>query len=162
MGIYKFALEFEKENRKYYEKCATEAQNDNVKKIFNYLAKEEKKHEEIVKKLADGEISDYESDILPKSKKVFQKIAENISKNENIYEKDNIGVYRKAIKMEQESHEFYKEKAAEMDDEAIKKVLMILSKEEKRHEIILDHILEHIERPEEWVEDAEFNKLEEY
>jgi len=162
MGIYKFALNFEKENREYYEKCASEAKSNHIRKIFDYLANEEKKHEEIVRKLADGEISNYESDILPKSKEIFQAIAKDISKNENIYEADNLGVYRKAVKMEQESHEFYKEKATETDNEEEKKVLMTLSKEEKRHEIILDHILEHLERPQEWVENAEFNKLDEY
>jgi len=162
MGIYKFALNFEKENREYYENCASEAKNDHVKKIFNYLANEEKKHEEIVRKLADGEIENYESDILPKSKKVFQAIADDITNNENIYEKDNIGVYRKAVQMEQDSHDFYEEKAQETENEAVKKVLISLAKEEQRHEIILDNILEHMERPEEWVEHAMFNKMEEY
>jgi len=162
MGIYKFALNFEKENRKYYEKCASETKSEHLTKIFNYLANEEKKHEEIVRKLADGEMDTYESDILPKSKEIFQAIADDISRNENIYEKDNIGVYRKAVQMEQESHDFYKEKAEETDNAAEKKVLMSLAKEERRHEIILDNILEHMERPEEWVEHAMFTKMEEY
>ncbi len=162
MGIYKFALNFEKENREYYEKCASETKSEHLKKIFNYLAEEEKKHEQIVKKLADGEMDPYESDILPKSQKIFQSIADDISNNEDIYEADNLGIYRKAVKMEQESHDFYKEKANEIDSPSEKKVLMSLAKEEKRHEIILDNILEHMERPEEWVEHAMFNKMEEY
>jgi len=162
MGIYKFALDFERKNREYYEKCAQESKNGHIKKIFTYLAKEEKKHEEIVKKLADGKIENYNSDILTKSKEAFKAIADDITKNENIHEDDKIGIYRKAVKMEQESQEFYKEKADETNDDATKKVLMTLAKEEKRHEIILDHILEHIERPQEWVEAAEFNELEQY
>src|SRR6056297_1902877 len=162
MGIYKFALNFEKENREYYEKCASQTKSEHLRKIFNYLANEEKKHEEIVRKLADGEMDPYESDILPKSKEIFQTMADDISKNENIYEADNLGIYRKAVKMEQESHDFYKEKADETDNSAEKKVLMSLAKEERRHEIILDNILQHMERPEEWVEHAMFNKMEEY
>ena len=162
MEIYKFALNFEKKNREYYEKCAQTSKSVQIKKIFNYLANEEKRHEEIVKKLAEGEVSNYKSDILPKSKEVFQLIADKISKNENIHEDNQIAVYRKAVKMEQESQEYYKKKANEADDEDVKQLLLTLSKEEKRHEIILDHILEHIERPQEWVENAEFNKLEEY
>lgn len=162
MGIYKFALNFEKENREYYEKCASQTKSEHLRKIFNYLANEEKKHEEIVRKLAEGEMDPYESDILPKSKEIFQSMADDISKNENIYEADNLAIYRKAVKMEQESHDFYKEKADETDNASEKKVLMSLAKEERRHEIILDNILQHMERPEEWVEHAMFNKMEEY
>ena len=162
MGIYKFALNFEKENREYYEECASKTKSEKLEKIFNYLAEEEKKHEEIVKKLADGEMDPYESDILPKSKEVFQSIANDISEDKAVYETDNLTIYRKAVEMEQESHSFYKEKANETDNDSEKKVLMSLAKEERRHEIILDNILEHLERPQEWVEHAMFSKMEEY
>lgn len=162
MEIYKFALDFEKESKAFYENCSENAKDENLKKIFDFLAKEEAKHVKIVSNLAKGEMEVYESDILTKAKKIFNDIAKNVSTEDQVYESDIIKIYRKAELMEEKSRKFYSEKAANMEDSKEKDILLSLAKEEKRHEIIIDNILEHIERPEEWVEHAEFNKLEEY
>lgn len=44
MNIYEFAIDFEQENRDYYQKCAEQTKDENLKRIFNYLTEEEKKH----------------------------------------------------------------------------------------------------------------------
>ncbi|WP_018249616.1 ferritin-like domain-containing protein [Orenia marismortui] len=163
MNIYEFAIDFEQENRDYYQKCAEQTKDENLKRIFNYLTEEEKKHERIVKQLMKEEsVGEIESDILPKVKKVFNDIVENISINTEEPPQEDISVYRKAVEMERSSYEFYKSKAEELDDSSIKDNFLKLAKEEKRHEIIMDNIVEHLERPLNWIEDAEFNHLEAY
>ena len=48
MNIYDFAIDFEIENREFYEECAAETSHEDLKQVFLELAKEEKKHENIV------------------------------------------------------------------------------------------------------------------
>ncbi|OCL25478.1 rubrerythrin [Orenia metallireducens] len=163
MNIYDFALDFERENKDYYEECAEQTRDSNLKRIFNYLAKEERRHEEIVKKLKqEEEVAKIESDILPKAKEVFKEIAKNISVNSEKPVQEDVNLYRKAVEMERSSYNFYKEKAEKVDISKIKEAFLKLAKEEKRHEIIMDNIVEHLERPLNWIEDAEFNHLDEY
>jgi rubrerythrin len=163
MNIYDFALDFERENKDYYEECAEQTRDSNLKRIFNYLAKEERRHEEIVKKLKqEEEVAKIESDILPKAKEVFKEIAKNISVNSEKPVQEDVNLYRKAVEMERSSYNFYKEKAEKVDISKIKEAFLKLAKEEKRHEIIMDNIVEHLEKPLNWIEDAEFNHLDEY
>lgn len=162
MELYEFALNFERENYNFYLKCAEESKSKQLKQIFEYLAKEEKKHERIVMALQEGQTEEFHSDIMPRAKKVFEDIANEIKKEDYVYENDQIKTYRKAELMEDKSRDYYAKKAEEAASEDVKKVLLSLAKEEKRHGLIIDHILEHLERPEEWVEDAEFNKMETY
>lgn len=162
MELYDYALNFERENYEFYKKCADKSKNKQLKQIFEYLAKEEKKHEQIVLALKKDQTKEFHSDIMPRAQKVFEEIANEISEDNYIYEEDHIEVYRKAALMEDESQNFYEKKANEAKSESVSEVLKTLAKEEKRHSLIINHILEHLERPQEWVEDAEFNKMTEY
>jgi len=163
MNIYDFAIDFERENKDYYKECAEQTTDSNLKRIFDYLAKEEKRHEEIVKKLKqEEEVAEIESDILPKAKEVFKEIAKDISVNSEKPVQEDVNLYRKAVEMERSSYNFYQQKAEEVDKPVIQEAFLKLAKEEKRHEIIMDNIVEHLERPLNWIEDAEFNHLDEY
>ncbi|PRX35549.1 rubrerythrin [Orenia metallireducens] len=163
MNIYDFAIDFEQENKDYYEECAKQTRDSNLKRIFNYLAKEERRHEEIVKKLKqEEEVAEIESDILPKAAEVFKEIAKDISVNSEKPVQEDVNLYRKAVEMERSSYNFYQQKAEEVDNPVIQEAFLKLAKEEKRHEIIMDNIVEHLERPLNWIEDAEFNHLDEY
>jgi len=46
--------------------------------------------------------------------------------------------------------------------EAQRALIHRIAKEEKRHAVVLENIIEMILRPEQWVENAEFNHMEEY
>ncbi|WP_018248932.1 ferritin family protein [Orenia marismortui] len=163
MNIYEFAIDFEMINKDYYEECAKRTQDKNLKRIFNYLAAEERRHEEIVRSLSrKEEVFDIESDILPKAKEVFEEIANDISVNSEQPTREDINVYRKAVEMERSSYNFYRDKAESISEVEVKEVFLKLAKEEKRHEIIMDNIVEHLEKPDQWVESAEFNHLEDY
>jgi rubrerythrin len=57
---------------------------------------------------------------------------------------------------------FYTEKAAEEKDPGRKNIFKALAGEEKKHLFLLENMIEFVSRPETWLEDAEFNHLEEY
>jgi rubrerythrin len=75
---------------------------------------------------------------------------------------EHAGVYRQAQEIERQSQTFYEEKAAEMTDPVSQALLLKIADEEKRHYFLLDHIIEFVDRPRTWIENAEFNHLEDY
>ncbi|MBN2289397.1 MAG: rubrerythrin, partial [Candidatus Glassbacteria bacterium] len=64
--------------------------------------------------------------------------------------------------LEKKSEDFYQEKSSEVDDPAHKEVLLKLADEERKHYWILENIIEFVSRPDAWLENAEFHKLERY
>ncbi len=161
MDIYEFAINFERENREYYEKCAEEVEQEGLKSVFRELAEEERKHENIVKQLkADKKVGEVVSDILPYAKTAFDKIAAKLP--ENPLTAEQVDVYNKALAMETKSYEYYIKKAEESELPHVQRVFNELAKEEKKHERIIENIIKLVNRPNTWLEDAEWYHLEEY
>ena len=161
MDIYQFAINFERENREYYEDLAEKSESERIKNVFLELASEEAKHERIVKQLRDKEdVEDLEFDIIPKVNEVFEDIKSDMP--DSMMPKDQVDVYKKALNMEEKSKDFYSEKAEEVSGQKAKEVLKRLAKEEKKHEDIVRSIIELVNRPDTWLEDAEWYHLEDY
>jgi rubrerythrin len=72
-----------------------------------------------------------------------------------------IELYKKALEIEQQSRDFYLEKADEVA-EAQKEIFLELADEEKKHFFLIENIIDFVSRPERWLENAEFYHLEEY
>ena len=164
MEVYQFAIEFEQETREYYEQCAQKTDNQHLKKIFNDLAAKEREHEKVVRKLAEGEEIEIEEQILSRAKDIFTEMAEDVELGENkkLIPKEQIDVYKKAMKLEKRSYEFYEKKAKEVDKQELKEVLERLAKEERNHEEIMHNIVVMVDRPNTWLDDAEWNHMEDY
>lgn len=58
--------------------------------------------------------------------------------------------------------EFYKWMRGKMDCEEDNKMIDKLVSEEKKHVQVLENIIEMANRPNRWIEDTEFNHLDEY
>lgn len=162
MNVFKFAMQMEKDGEAFYRQIADSTKNPGLKKIFNTLADEEVTHYNTFKKLAEKTGARVvESDILAKAKNIFAEMKESgpVDLSDETPQTD---AYRKAMEAEKEAYTFYEEKAAECDDENEKKVLLVFAKEERRHYRLLENVLEFVARPDSWIEDSEFVKLEEY
>ena len=164
MNIYDFAINFEIENRKLYEKFAEESENKNLRCVFVGLAEEEKRHEDIIRKLKEEKkIDEVDSDIISTAKEAFQLISKDLSDTkDNIFPQQQVDVYKKAKEIEVDSYKFYNDKAAETEIPEVEKVFKRLAEEEKKHERIIDNVIEMVNRPNTWLEDAEWNHLEDY
>lgn len=162
MDIYEFAIEFEQENQKFYNEFAEKCSHTSLKNVFLNLAEEEKKHENIIRQMRDNkELDAVESDILPKAKKAFDEISKDLPENE-ILPEEQVDVYKKAIAIEEKSIKFYTEQAEKAEDPEIKAAFERLAEEEKKHERIMENITEMVNRPNTWLEDAEWYHLEDY
>ena len=155
MNVYEYAMKVEKEGEAFYREMAAAADNPGLKRIFGMLADEEVKHYNVFKNMMKKEDQDLEKlDLITDTKTIFETL-ENEKDNVNV-NKNQIQFYKDAIAREEDSHDFYAEKAQELDDEKQKKIFLHIAKEETKHKKILEEIVNFLEEPADWVASAEF------
>ena len=124
------------------------------------LADEEVKHCNAIEKMRTVKPPIAKTTILTDAKNVFVQIKEFSESFD--FDTTQIELYRKAQDIEQESRDFYLEKADEVEEKYQKTLLLRLADEEKKHYFLLENIIEFVSKPETWLENAEFYHLEEY
>lgn len=160
MNIFDFAMEKEKYSEDYYRQLAAKSGDKGLAKIFNMLADEEAGHYKIVSDMKkDIDPDSAETDILSDAKEVFELMRESV-RNFN-FNVSQVELYKKALRIEEQSRDFYLEKADEVT-ETQKGIFLKLAEEEKKHYFLLENIIDFVSRPETWLENAEFYHLEEY
>ena len=160
MDIFEFALQMEQEGMELYLEIAEKSSSVGVKKIFGMLASDEEKHQDVIRKMRKSSPEVAETEVLSKARNVFAELRDKGDKIDT--SEPQADLYRKARDIEARSVKFYTEKAEEEKSPDKERIFTALSKEEKKHLFLLDNLLEFISRPQTWLEDAEFNHLEEY
>jgi rubrerythrin len=160
MNIFEFAMEKERYSEDYYRRLAGKSSNKGLETVFNMLADEEAKHYKIVSDLKENVSSDLaEATVLSDAKDVFVSMRESVQ-NFN-FDVGHIELYRKAQKIEEQSRDFYLEKAGEVE-KTQREIFLKLADEEKKHFFLLENMVNFVSRPETWLENAEFYHLDEY
>ena len=161
MDIFEFAMQKEKLSEDYYRQQAAKTNNKGLRTVFNMLADEESHHYRVLRRMKD-EIPDSirETTLLTEARQVFARMRETPQKFD--FHAGQIEVYKKARDLEEESRQFYLQKADEGEDPRQKGIFKKLAEEEKKHYFLLDNIIQFVSRPETWLENAEFYHLEEY
>ncbi len=160
MDIFEYAMQMELDGKAFYLEIASKSNNKGLKSIVEMLANDEQKHYEILKKLKDENPDMRETKVIESAKNIFSEMREKI--DEFVKPASNIELFKKAQELEEKSRGYYLEKAKEVDAEYQKEILEKLAEEEKRHYFLLENIIEFVSRPENWLEGAEFNHLDEY
>lgn len=161
MNIFQFVMEKEKYSEDYYRKLAGEANVKGLQTIFTMLAEEEAKHYSVVEQMK-SEVPERvcNTNVLSDAKDVFERMRESTEKFD--FDASTTEIYKKAQDIEEDSREFYLQKANEVEDQSQKGIFRKLADEEKKHYFLLENIIEFVSRPETWLENAEFYHLEEY
>jgi rubrerythrin len=162
MNIYKYAMKMEKDGENYYRELANKTEDIGLQNILKMLADEEVRHyniiEQMMKSKASAELA--ETGILKKVKNIFIKIkGKNLVFN---FDLPQINFYRKAQEIEEKSYKFYIKMSDKVEIESQRKVFLKLAGEEKKHMFLLENLVEFVSRPETWIENAEFNHLDDY
>lgn len=110
--------------------------------------------------MEDEKVDYVESDLIDNAKKAFDEIAAELP--DNILPTEEVHIYKQAVEMEKRSREYYKEKAEESELEHVEKVFLQLAKEEEKHQQILENIEKMVDRPNTWLDDAEWYHMEDY
>ncbi|MBE0490641.1 MAG: ferritin family protein [Sulfurospirillum sp.] len=159
MNAYEYAMSIEKEGEAAYRRLADNATNEGLRKIFTMLADEEVKHLRVLEKMVHN-TSDIDiplMEVYADAKEIFA----DMKKMAVAYDigDQQIDYYRRAMQSEDKSHEFYLQKAQEMHDPKHKEIFERIAAEELKHTELLKNILEYVEHPKEWIENAEFYKI---
>jgi rubrerythrin len=161
MNTVEFAIKMEHDGEKYYRGLAEENKDNSLNAVFLLLADDEKDHAALLKKELDKvnyELGDNEAlantDNVFKNKGDFKKRFKEIPVQ--------LDAYRMALQMEKDSIELYEKLFEESTEAQIKKLFGYLVKQEENHYDIFANLITLVERPEEWVEDAEFGIREDY
>lgn len=161
MDVLQFALAMEQEGERYYTAQAETYAGTPLQTVFNLLAKDEAKHAEILRGKMDGtayelkadaQLSDRES--LFSGLKDYKPLAQG--------KLDQAELYHAAMELEQRSIDLYTDLRGKAADEKTRALFDFLVQEESRHYQILEDMFRFVNRPNEWVEAAEFGVREEY
>ncbi len=160
MDIYEYAMQMEKDGEKLYRELAATATDKGLASIFEMLAEEEVKHCQTINQMQAGSATMADSRILDDVKNVFARMEAPVEEFD--LSGGQIELYKKARDIEEQSRQFYAEKADKADNEQSTGLFTRMAEEEERHYVLLGNIIEFVSRPRQWLEDAEWNHLEAY
>lgn len=159
MDIYTYAMQMEKDGEQYYREIAAQTQNEGVRNILTMLADAEVRHYETFERMKKHEpLPAPHLGYLSGIKTIFAELRERKRALTNGSQKE---LYQRAQKLEEKTRDFYREKAGEVD-QTQKEILLKIANEEQKHYDILENLIVMLQRPETWLENAEWYRLEEY
>lgn len=160
MDIIDFAMKMEKDGRAYYEKLASETDNKELKKILKELAEEEIRHYNYFRRLKEdpediaGGNELKGSATLTTAKNLFEELAE--TGREEPYSEDVVAAWTHALRNEEKSEEFYKEKAKEESNEGKRKLLLKIAAEENNHKHMVSGVIMYLKSPTTFVDSRQY------
>lgn len=161
MDIYEFAMQMEQDGEKFYRDLAAKCGDKGLANILTMLADTEVEHYQMFKGMSknlDPALS--ETPLLDRVKNVFESMKETQEAVKP--DMEQLDLYRQAQDVEMKSAEFYLEKAAEVKSVPHRKLFEQIAASEKEHYYLLGQLIEFVNSPSEWIENAEWHHLGEY
>jgi rubrerythrin len=158
MDALTYAIQMELEGEKYYTEQAAASLQHNLRIVFSMLAEDEKNHATILKSKLEGQPYELHDTGRPPIKNVFAGMADFKIDIKKFLEQ--VDLYRLALEKEKQSIELYQKLLLESPDDM--DLFEYLIKQEQGHYALLEEIIKMVNRPNEWVESAEFGVREEY
>jgi rubrerythrin len=160
MDIFEFAINMERDGRDYYLDLAAKTSHTGLQNILTTLADDERKHEQIIDQSRKGNCGMAETGVLETAKNVFQQMRQF---GETVdLSGDEAALYEHAMELEQKSISFYLDRADEESLPQQQQLFKLLAEEEQKHYRLLENLVEFVNQPKVWLENAEFTHLTEY
>ena len=160
MDAFSFALQFEKDGEVFYRNLAEKQTQSGIRNICLMLADAERAHYHIIEQLSrNADIELYETRLLSEVKSIF---ADMNTADVELSELSTLKMYETALDFEKKSMDFYLDLAQKENDDTRKEIFNVLAGEEKKHIFLLENLIEFVNRPQTWLENAEWNHLDEY
>ncbi len=161
MEIFEYAMQMEKDGEDFYRDLARQMPGRGIKTILTMLADDEARHYKAIEKMKSDEPSELvDTTVLTDARNVFAQLKE--SGEQFTSETNHVRLYNKALDIEAKSRDFYNEKAGEVSNANAKEFFIRLAREEQKHYVLVENIIDFLSRPDTWLENAEFCHLEEY
>ena len=164
MNIFEYAMKMEEDGRAFYLEQADKTGVPELRRILVELAEDELKHYNTFRAMRDRQPTGYDESrkttILTTVKNVFEELrAENRQLSFKAAAKS---IWEEAREIEKKAEEFYREKAGEIGDETQEGILNRIADEEHHHRVTIENVIRFLDRPRQWLEDAEWTHLDEY
>jgi rubrerythrin len=155
MDLFEFSIQMEKDAEALYRKMAENAPVEGIKKVLLMLAEDEVKHRVAIEQLQKKLDVPAQKGVAMDIKTVF----DDMKGDDNVtsISTDAVEDYKKAVEIERRGMAFYKEKFEEADDPVSKQLFEALMKQETYHLRTCENLLDMVQKPEWWVDNAEFN-----
>jgi len=163
MEIYAVAKAIEKKGAEYYRALASDTNLKELKGVFEHLAVEEDNHYKIYEAMERGSGATVESTTsgaIEKAKNVFAALARGIQIPTNL--RDSAAAYRKGLELENESIAYYRKASETAPDASQKRILDMIIEQERSHARLMESMIEFVNRPLQWLENAEWYHLDTY
>lgn len=164
MSVFDHAMQMELDGKKYYEEAMDNIEAPELKTILQDLARDEQKHYLIFKAMRDGEKAEYvdseATDIFASMKNVFVQLKE--ANKDYAFDETAKSVWEHAREIEKKSEHYYRTEADKLEDKAQAEILHKIADEEHKHWVTMENIINFLDRPTTWLEDAEWSNLEDY
>lgn len=162
MEFFDFAIDLEKKTVDTYRELADQCRtNEGVKNILLMLVADHGRHAETLEKMRDqARVDMSKTEAFREARKLFEKM----QKDKEVFscDIDQLRLYREARELVQKKQKLFEETVGRMESEENRALLKELAEEEKKQASVLDNIIEMVNRPNTWLEDAEFVHLDEY
>ncbi len=161
MGLLNQAILQQQEGARYYRQQSDNHAQIALKQVFDLLAEDEKRHEMILQAARDRPPVQLQDD--GTSEKVAVLFGDLQTQQQDIPAPvAQADVYRAAWDMEKTSVSLYEQLFDQEEDEEYKALYAFLIDQERMHMDIMENLYRFVNRPNEWVESAEFGLREEY
>jgi rubrerythrin len=152
-------MQMEQDGERLYRELAAQSREQGIARILTLLADDESKHYAVIVRMRESApVQLTETEVLASAVNVFAGMRGQTFNLDGTA----VDLYRQAQDIERRSQEFYGTKAQEVSEPAHRELFLKIAEEEKRHYYLLDHVIDFLSRPYEWMENAEFSHLEEY
>jgi rubrerythrin len=147
---FEYAIQLEQDGQRYYSEAAEGTSNPLGKQMFQSLAADENRHEQIIRRMADKMAVELPED-LPKRRLVtlFSTLGDEL-KQDLTADADDSQVIAKAIEMEKASEALYREQASETDSQDEEAIWERLALEESQHTDILRNTQTYLDDTGHW------------
>ena len=161
MNIFEHAIALKDEKEAFYRQLSQQCSNKGVQRLFRMLADEEEGHKKVIENMAQkipAKLAD--SQVLRDAKAAFSDMFNDPT--ETLCGPGQIELYRKAVEYEKKAEKFYLEKEKQVQEDHQKDIFRRIAEEEVKHRQVLESVLDLVERPQRWLENAEWYHLDEY
>jgi rubrerythrin len=163
MNVFEFAMKMETDGRQFYLDHAEKASTPELKRILLELADDELKHYNLFKSMRDGQVAEYKeaqrTTILTTVKNVFEKMRS--ASKDYTFPSDAKKTWEEAREVEKKAEAFYRDKVKEVSSANEKNVLTKIADEEHRHWVTMEQVIQFLDRPKNFLADAEWSNLDE-
>ena len=164
MDIYSFAMQMELDGKAFYENLARQTKDEQLRQVLMMLAEEEQKHYDIFKNLKAGKGpsmltgENIHTKTLNAVKNIFVELSNNNRHPE--FTKDERSIWAEAMKIEEKSEQFYREKANQESEPQQKTLLTMIANEERNHIYLIDSVLTYMKFPDTFSDTAQFKDFQ--